>query len=532
MDAPLVASGEQADLRPRQAGTAFRLGLPAAATLLIALYAIVVSRVLPGNVDVSWLLTVGDRVLSGERLYVDVAEANPPFSTWLYLPFLVLERLTGLSAELWVGLGMVVLAIGSVWLSARILVRADQTLTRFVWAVPALVFLLLALSPADFGQREQIAVICLLPWLALLAARDRTADFRAGSTAERLAAGIGAAIFVMIKPPFSVLALAAPVLVLAAQRRSARPLLTTENVFGAVLTVGYLVVLVIFMRPFFTDVLPLLREVYLPMRLPVVDMLMLLPVKIFVAMAAATLAMAYPDRPDRDAKVLLLAGVGYVPGFVVLGKGWTYQAMPFLTLGMLAFVLQFIRLRPQRDLPGLARAGVGFGLLLLVTTVAPRQGLAFVEPRGDLDAATAAINRIADHPTFISIGSALQIGNPLVRMTGARMVGRHPSGWMVNDAQVLIESGPDTATHLRLEALRADYTQAIASELATKRPDIVADDGTAGPDVPIKLHLTQPHATAPLRDSPLIAKALQDYRLLYQNASVTLFIRSDIAERN
>jgi hypothetical protein len=440
--------------------------------------------------------------------------------------------LTGLSAELWLGLGMAVLAIGSVWLSARILVRADHTLARFVWAVPVLVFLLLALSPADFGQREQIAVICLLPWLALLAARDRTADFRAGSTAERLAAGLGAAIFVMIKPPFSVLALAVPVLVLARQRRSARPLLTTENVFGAVLTVAYLVALVIFMQPFFTDVLPLLREVYLPMRLPVIDMLMLLPVKIFLAMAAATLSMAYPDRPHRDAKILLLAGVGYVPGFIVMGKGWNYHAMPFLTLGMLAFVLQFLRLRPQRDLPALAKAGVGFGLFLLLTTVAPRQGLAFAESRDALDEATAAINRIADHPTLISIGSALQIGHPLARMAGARMVGRHPSGWMVNDAQVLIESGPDAATRLRLEALRADYTQAIASELATKRPDIVADDGTGGPDVPVKLHLTQPHATAPLRHSPLIAKALQDYRLLYQNALVTLLVRNDIAERN
>lgn len=532
MDAPLVASDEQADPRPRQAGTVFRLALPAAVTLLVALYAIAVSRLLPGNVDVSWLLTVGDRVLNGERLYVDVAEANPPFSTWLYLPFLIVERLTGLSAELWVGLGMAVLAIGSVWLSARILVRADQTLTRFVWAVPVLVFLLLALSPADFGQREQIAVICLLPWLALLAARDRTADFRAGSTAERLAAGLGTAIFVMIKPPFSVLALAVPVLVLAAQRRSARPLLTTENVFGAVLTVAYLIALVVFVRPFFTDVLPLLREVYLPMRMPVADVLMLLPVKIFVAMAAAILAMAYPDRPHRDAKILLLAAVGYVPAFVLMGKGWTYQAIPFQMLGMLAFVLQFIRLRAQRDVPALAKAGVVFGLLLLLTTVAPRQGLAFVEPRGDLDAATAAINRIGDHPTLISIGSSLQVGNPLVRMSGARMVGRHPSGWMVNDAQVLIESGPDAATRLGLEALRADYTQAIASELATKRPDIVADDGTAGPDAPVKLHLAQPHAKAPLRDNPLIAKALQDYRLLYQNASVTLLVRSDLAERN
>ncbi|RUW97020.1 hypothetical protein EOA35_26485, partial [Mesorhizobium sp. M8A.F.Ca.ET.023.01.1.1] len=87
MDAPLIAPGKPASLNSSQAAS--RLGAPAGATLLIVAYATITSLLLPVNVDVSWLLTVGDRVLNGERLYVDIAEANPPFSTWLYLPFLV-----------------------------------------------------------------------------------------------------------------------------------------------------------------------------------------------------------------------------------------------------------------------------------------------------------------------------------------------------------------------------------------------------------------------------------------------------------
>src|SRR5437868_4231319 len=179
MGAPFVASDEPVGLRSVRAATAGRPFWPVAATLLVATYAITVSLlVMPGNVDVSWLLTIGERVLDGERLSVDIIEVNPAFSVWLYLPFVLLDRLTGLSAELWVSIGVTALAIASVWLSARIVARADETLRRHLWMAPAAVFFVLFLFPIDFGQREQIAVIVLLPWLALFTARDRTIDFR------------------------------------------------------------------------------------------------------------------------------------------------------------------------------------------------------------------------------------------------------------------------------------------------------------------------------------------------------------------
>jgi len=519
MDASSVAPDSPAGLRARQA--AFHFGAPAAATLLVAIYAVVVSlAVVPTNVDVSWLLTVGQRVLDGERLYVDIIEVNPPFSVWLYLPFVLLERLTGLSAELWVSVGVTALAIASVCFSARIVARADETLKRRTWIVPIAVFAVLFLFPVDFGQREQIAVIALLPWLALFSARDKTADFSAGSTLERIVAGVGAGVFVMIKPPYSVLALAVPALVIALQRRSLRPLLTTENVVGGILTVVYLIALAVFMRPFLTDVVPLLRQAYLPMRMSVVDMLVLWPVTMFVAMTVAALAMAYPGRPGRDVGMLLLAAAAYVPAFVIMGKGWTYQALPFLTLGVLALMLQYVRSKPLLSLPALAKAGAALGLFSIVKLVVAQQGLALAQPRGDLDAATAAIARTIDHPTFMSIGSRLQAGSPLARMTGAHVVARYPFAWMVDNARLLSQSEPDPAQRRDLERLRQQYTIAIASELAAKRPDIVVDDGTAEPRAPI-----------PLRDNIAIAKALEGYRPLVQNGSVTVLIRADAAAR-
>ena len=76
----------------------------------------------------------------------------------------------------------------------------------------------------------------------------------------------------------------------------------------------------------------------------------------------------------------------------------------------------------------------------------------------------------------------------------------------------------DVEERRKLETLRETYTAEIARELASKRPDIVVDAG-----------LTYPQAGVPLRNNPAIAKVLAGYRLLHQNALVTVLVRSDIA---
>lgn len=38
----------------------------------------------PANTDVSWLLTVAERVLDGQRPYVEIIETNPPIAPLTY----------------------------------------------------------------------------------------------------------------------------------------------------------------------------------------------------------------------------------------------------------------------------------------------------------------------------------------------------------------------------------------------------------------------------------------------------------------
>src|ERR1700674_4692920 len=72
--------------------------LPWISIAILFLAAVVLRHFLAANTDVSWLLTVGERVLDGQRLYVDVVETNPPMAVLVYIPGIAIARVLGLPA--------------------------------------------------------------------------------------------------------------------------------------------------------------------------------------------------------------------------------------------------------------------------------------------------------------------------------------------------------------------------------------------------------------------------------------------------
>ncbi len=469
--------------------------------------------VLVGNVDVSWLLIVCERLLDGARLHLDVIEINPPLSIWLYMPFAVAERATGLRAELWLAVGVPVFAFLSTWLFGRILHQGGLAVRP--WLMPAALATLLWLFPRDFGQREQFATIALLPWLALLAARDRNADFVAGTPLQRIMAGLGAALFVSLKPPMAVFALVLPALYLCVVRRSARPLFTTETLLGAAMTLFYIAWVVLFHRAYVTEIMPLVRHLYLPSRMSVAAMLALWPVVTVAAIAAAVFITTRPRGIDRLAMLMLLAGAGYLPAFLLMGKGWSYQALPTLTFVILALLVQLSRLSAEVPPTLLARIGASAGLLMVAQLFASE--LLALRRVANPAAPAAAIEAVVRRPTMASIATRLQPAHPLTRMVGGRYVSAYPAFWWADNAASL-GAGADVARSVRIEEMRDRLITDSARDLAATRPDIIIDGGTR--PTPGQRNVL---------DNPSIERVLQSYRVLYRDTDVTVWLRSDIA---
>src|SRR5450759_757706 len=105
--------------------------------------------------DVSWLITMCERILHGERAYVDIFETTPPVPMLLYMPGVVFARLTGVAPETATFAFAYASALVSLGLSARILPDyvADGGQSKWLVLLPA-AFILFILPNDAFAQRE------------------------------------------------------------------------------------------------------------------------------------------------------------------------------------------------------------------------------------------------------------------------------------------------------------------------------------------------------------------------------------------
>ena len=474
---------------------------------------------LASNVDVSWLLVVCERLLGGERLHSDIVEVNPPFSPLLYMPYMLLEKLTGIAAELWVASGVVGLGLGSLLLSVLILSRGEAVYRRpgALWLAPAALFLVLCFLPNQFGQREHFALIGALPWIALQCARQRNPDFEAGSRPERILAGLGAAAVVMVKPPHFALALVLPSLWLALSRRSVKPLFVAENLVGATIVTAYVAYIAIFDPEFFTKVMPVVEEIYLPLRASLFDLMVNWPKVVLLLAAACTFAAGGWRRMHWDIKIPVLTALGFLPGFLVMGKGWPNHALPMAVVAIIAFGLALLRFGTFRDAVFMRRLALVFGCVLVLQVTVRAQHAALTTDSGWIDRSAAAIRGAVDRPTIISVASRLQAAHPLTRLVDGKFVARHPAAWAAYNAETLARNEADPERRRRLEALRDQTLADVAAEISARNPDVVL----SGEDEWHAFTLRHPNMTA----------AMRDYEVLHADKEVTVFLRKDIRAR-
>ena len=85
------------------------------AVVAVFMVAIMLRGVLPFNVDVSWWLTICERMLDGQRLYVDILETNPPMAASVYMPGVVVARAIHMRPEV-VTNGLIFLLMWDVYL--------------------------------------------------------------------------------------------------------------------------------------------------------------------------------------------------------------------------------------------------------------------------------------------------------------------------------------------------------------------------------------------------------------------------------
>jgi hypothetical protein len=406
---------------------------PALPLIVVVIAAIVLRLLIVTATDVSWLITLSEKVLDGTRLYVDLIEVNPPASVLLYLPAVAFARLIGVAPEMVINTLVFLAAGASLWIASRILSRARLLDGVDGWTLAAFAALLLLVFPARaFAQREHIAVIVLLPALATYVARARGIS---PGFAAAMVAGIGIGIAVSIKPHFA-LAVILAAIAAAWHAKSWRPLFALEHwIAGAIIAI-YGASVFIFYPQFISDILPLVQTVYVPMRLGLFAILthtsvILWSLSIFLLAGQKRGAILEPRF-----SVLLMASCGFALAYVAQGKGWPYHTYPMLALALLALAILPSE-RAGKAPKERAKNDSRMDRLALLVAIAGlvAAGFYWMSIAVDFTPLAEMLRRSATRPKVLVISPDIGLGHPLVRQVGGQWAQRVGSLWITDKAE-------------------------------------------------------------------------------------------------
>lgn len=458
-----VAQGEAAILRGRS--TLFWL---MAGTTVCAV-AIGLRWVLPFNVDVSWWLIVGERVLDGQRLYVDILETNPPMAGSVYFLGVALARLIGLRPEVVTIVLVFALIAASLVLTWRLL-RGSQVADRsvagglVVWAVA-----LLGILPMyDFSQREHLALLFLMPALAILIRRASNEPVSLGSI---LIAGLSAAVTMSFKPYFA-LGVGAAILAASAYARQWRILFAPENWIAGGLVVAYALWVYISFPAYFTLIYPVVRDVYLLLTASWLALMLTGATMLWLAAVFVALMLQRQRKPDAAVVVLLGASLGFAVAFFMQRKGWGYHAYPMVALSLMA--LGYAVATMDATYPRVRRLRIAASVVAVAILA---NACVWFNASVDVRKLEAAVARLGPHPKIMMLGGAATIAHPLVRDVGGTWVSRQEA-FLIREIvrRARQEQTFDTASSARLDRYVATERDGLVEDFRMSSPDVVLVD--------------------------------------------------------
>lgn len=455
-----------------------------------------------GNGDTAWLIVMAGRYLDGAVLYRDLFETNPPMSVLLYVAPVWASRALGGAPELWVHAMIVALAgfaLAVAW-KASPAAGVGEGRPRAI-LVAGIAFALLVMPSRTFAQREHVAVIGLVIYLLVSAARSRAPAGLPGWLT--LAAGVAGGLAVSIKPHF----LAALVLchgallagrpgAMAIAWRAARrrgPLAALRSAWrrsgagrhlwlAAALLSAYAATVILAFPDFLGTMYPRVEAAYLPGRLDPLTLVATAPGAIAPIALVFVLRLS-DDRPGAAALASLGAAAGCFIAFLVQGKGWDYHILPTLVLLAVAAsaILAGIGARPDgmggwfAGVSARRSHGPAVAAALTFAAVVPFQMNTHLEPRK----LEAELRALGEGRSIIIATGNLGLSFPLVNRLGWRWASASASMWMSHMSWLLLPAATDPERSRRLvELAELDIVQ-FADEVRKGRPDVV---GFAAPD--------------------------------------------------
>ena len=329
------------------------------------------------NHDVGWVLSSSERLLRGGTFGRDIVAANPPLIWWLSALVAGLADLTGADPVTTFRTVVLLLIAGVLLVLNQGLAPVMDHRARAIFLTIMALLLTIGVH-RDFGQREHLAVVLCLPWLLLVAGN-------APDQSKAALAGFAAGIGICFKPHF----LAVPLFFwafVALRNRSLRPALGPDSVAIVLTGLAYLLAAWFFARPYLTEVVPLISQVYWGFEYPIGAVVANNPVPVLLAFAA--LGVAGHSGWRAAPTIPALASVAFLSAALAQSKGSSYHFYPVLFFALVSMTLAALGTSgaPNRLVAALP---LGAGLLLIALQAAP--ALAYRSASGAYGQQTACL---------------------------------------------------------------------------------------------------------------------------------------------
>jgi hypothetical protein len=430
--------------------------------------------------DVGFLLYAAERVLDGARLYVDVIEINPPLIVALNLPVVLAARALDLPEILVYRLAVTGLLLACIGLTGRSLrhLLPDSEAHRRRWIALLLMLVLFPLPENHFGEREQLMLSLITPYLVLAAVR--AAKLPVGRW-EAAGIGVLAGLGFALKPHFLLLLVAVEAYLMLRRRVTpARPELVSAA--GALLLYGLIVLLV---TPDYLKMVRLLGGSYLKFLYdPFLHLLVTGPgvVLCFFTMLA-WVALSKRLRSPLLGEVLVVAVLGALVSAAAQQKGLPYHFYPAIALALV--LLGVLVADAWRAVKGSAERvyQVVAGAVLMTAAVGLVVEGSFKLARGGQSGGEPELiplsrlvhEKAAGQPIFIMsyhIGSAF----PLINYSGAMLGSRFHHLWILAADYLDRMKSPEPLHYRAPEEMPASerfLNQAVLADLKGYRPRLL-----------------------------------------------------------
>lgn len=471
--------------------------------------------------DVSWFLTLAERVLDGARPYIDFVDGNPPAAFLAYMPAAIAARISGVRPEAIVTVFVFAAALSSIALAAAVLLRQRLIESREAkLLLPFAVACLLIVPGNTFAQREHLALIALLPMLAVYCVRADRGDV---PFLAAVAAGVGGGLALAFKPyfafPIALTFFAVLMRVRPTARGAIRLIASAENLGALGTALVYLCLCVIAYPAYFDRAVPLALDLYTQFNLPVAR-LVLSYASLFTATGLSLCLLAWGTRLWRHpALIFLCAAIGFAVCTFVQAKLYPYHSAPALILllfvagwGVLVRLPLVSGARPVVDFPVRARV---VAIVLLYAAVLTADlfyfGFSFHPPK-----LAPEIARLAPrHPRIASITDSM-VGTKLARILGGTWVEPTPSSWIgqyaAGDSREYAFAAPAISEQMKARAAfeRMDLDLFVKA-IEVGKPDIIV----VQPDAFSRMRLAEPR----------VVDAMANYRLAEVYDGAFLWLR-------